>query len=797
MIYGSLEYNKNSPAKGYTDRILEIDLSSYSLRIAAVPPEMKKQFIGGRGYCLKLVFDGTDEKTKFDSTDNVLAIAGGPFCGETGFPGTGKFIFGTISPLTSTFCDSNVGGHFFSLIKLSGFDAISITGKTDKEVLILVDGDKSEIKIVDAPETEQSFSVAENIIENFSGSENKVNTALVTAGSGAVNSFMGCVNSVYYDPKRKRCRSKQAGRGGTGTVMRNKGLWGIAVKNNSSKSRSNSPVAPEKIRKAGKELRKTIKEVDPGAMRMYAQGTTSLVDMMNEFDILPVHNYQYGRDEKAKEISGEVFEKKYFKQGMPDGCFPGCTLSCTKGCESYKLKTGPYKGSIVAVDGPEYETAATASNVGIFDPDYIMEYSWYCDEYGLDTISVGVTFAFLFEAYDRGFISKADTDGLGLAWGSSSSALILLHNLAAGKGFAAEAGKGIRHMKDWISQKASQRSRKTYEDTYRELSDFGMECKGLEFSLYITKESLAQQGGYGFALKGAQHDESWLIALDLINKEMPTFKLKAEALMWFPLFRTWFNLAGLCKLPWIDIRHPEAKNTTEPSKNSPTIDYYLDLVNATLGTKKTLNDLLVESERSYLLHKLINLRQGFGTRIHDQIPLRAMAPVYMNEFIFLKERYEEYLKKEGVDLQGKTDKEKLHLLQTIRINQYGRLCDAVYSEKGYDLDGIPFKETLFRLGLEDEKYLTIIDSARKKRETEAAQNLKTDLHVYIAGQELTKQDLYCHCGTFIYEQNMNVAKNGDCEVNGLTENSNGGFQKDDYGFYLICSQCSTRFYVRD
>jgi len=240
-----------------------------------------------------------------------------------------------------------------------------------------------------------------------------------------------------------------------------------------------------------------------------------------------------------------------------------------------------------------------------------------------------------------------------------------------------------------------------------------MECKGLEFSMYGTKESLAQQGGYGFALKGAQHDEAWLIALDQVRNEMPTFEQKARALVWFPLFRTWFNIVGLCKLPWIDVRHPEAKDTAEPAKNLPTVSYYLELVNATLGTDRTLEDLLLESEIAYTLHKLINLRQGFGTREHDRIPLRAMAPVYLNEFLARKEYYEDRMAGfAGLQIEGKTDEEKLVMLQDFRREQYERLCDAVYDEKGYDRDGIPRKSTLLRLGFQDPKYLAIVDEAR-------------------------------------------------------------------------------------
>ena len=80
------------------------------------------------------------------------------------------------------------------------------------------------------------------------------------------------------------------------------------------------------------------------------------------------------------------------------------------------------------------------------------------------------------------------------------------------------------------------------------LQDIGMECKGLEYSEYMTKESLAMQGGYAMALKGAQHDEAWLIFMDMVNNQIPTFEMKAEALHYFPMFRTWFGLMGLCKL---------------------------------------------------------------------------------------------------------------------------------------------------------------------------------------------------------------------------------------------------------
>ncbi len=716
MTIASISYQKVKIDKGYTDRLLEINLSDRTMVVKEIPQKTREMFVGGRGYCLKMVYDGTTAATRYDSPENVLAFAGGPFCGESSFAGTGKFIIGSISPLTGTFCDSNVGGYFFPLVKNAGFDAITVTGKSIDDVMIFIDDEAGTISLKEAPKTDSSLLEAENLVEKWRGESKAKSIAFVNAGIGSKNTFFGCINSVYYDVPRQRCRAKQAGRGGMGTIMRDKGLWGIVVKGSLGGANRNQAVDKKGVRNAGTDLRKVIRDVDPNELRLAQQGTTSLLDMMNNHDILPVNNYKFGRDDRQVMVSGKIFEEKIFDQNYPDGCFAGCTLSCTKGCEAHTLTTGPFAGKTVPVDGPEYETAAAITNLGIFEIPAIMEYAWYCDEYALDTISTGVVIAFLIEAFQQGHLTKEDTDGIELKWDDKETIFDLLHNMAAGRGsFAGEVGHGIRHMKTWVSERAAARNGNDKNKIMRELELFGMESKGLEFSMYITKESLAQQGGYGFALKGPQHDESWLIALDQIKNEMPSFAEKAAALRWFPLFRTWFNIAGLCKLPWIDVRHPDAAKTADPAKNLPTVDCYLELVNSTLGTEKTLDDLLNESERCYLLHKLINLRQGFGTRIHDRIPLRAMAPVFADEFASRREYYVNNLKENtDIKINGQDDAELLQNLQDHRRQQYEILTDTVYAEKGFDLNGIPLDETLQRLGFEESEYQEIINQARQQ-----------------------------------------------------------------------------------
>ncbi len=348
--------------------------------------------------------------------------------------------------------------------------------------------------------------------------------------------------------------------------------------------------------------------------------------------------------------------------------------------------------------------------MGIFDPQFIMEYNWYCDEYGLDTISMGVTASFLMECVQRGFLAQEDV-GYPLAWGDTRAAGRLLHETARGEGFGKVCGQGVHRAKAVVADLHARRTGRPRREILAQLERFGMEMKGLEFSMYITKESLAQQGGYGFALKGPQHDEAWLIFIDQVHQELPTFEMKAQALKWFPLVRTWFNAVGLCKLPWIDVRNPEAARTENPARNLPSLDYYVKYLNATLGTRKTLQDVLDDSERLQLLQKMINVRHGKGSRESDRIPDRAMGPAFLNEYQARAAYYDEWLKERVGDEQLPGSMEERHaLLLRLRREAYERLCDVVYREKGYTDEGLPLPETLEAFGLLDAKALELLES---------------------------------------------------------------------------------------
>jgi aldehyde:ferredoxin oxidoreductase len=309
------------------------------------------------------------------------------------------------------------------------------------------------------------------------------------------------------------------------------------------------------------------------------------------------------------------------------------------------------------------------------------------------------------ECYEMGLINRKDTGGLELNFGNAEAALEILHQMARGEGFGAIVGQGIRRMKKIFAEK--------YGANPEVMRDIGMEAKGLEFSEYITKESLAQQGGYGLALKGPQHDEAWLIFLDMVNNLIPTFEQKAEALYWFPMFRTWFGLNGLCKLPWIDVIPPENKNTPEPAKVMVHVQNYAKFFYAVTGRKVTPDDLIAMSEKVYNFQRIFNLRMGFGTREHDNVPYRAVGPVTEEEYESRAERYDKQLKEKiGFDPEGKSTREKLSVLRKYREGEYEKLKDAVYKRRGWNSNGIPTLEKVKKLGIDLPEIVKVVENSQ-------------------------------------------------------------------------------------
>ncbi len=691
------EYTYTVPPveRGYTGQTLYVNLSDYTIAAKPVTEEMKEKFTGGRGFGLWLLWHGTKDDTRWNDPENEIVISSGPIGGITQYPGSGKSLVVTISPLTDIVIDSNVGGHFGPLLKFSGWDALEIQGKADREVIVVIDGQQGRITIEEAPDdvpvdTHQIGEWLKGLAEK---DEDLYYVSSVSAGRAAEHTRIGCLNFALYDRRRKAFRFKQAGRGGIGTVFRDKHIKALVVKSPPVRPDSNHPADLERIARAGIRLHKEIHDYDDSQNRMRRRGTPYLVQIMSDYDLLPVHNFKYGSHPDARKINGDVWEAR-FTQGGCHGCWYGCTMACSHAVDGYVVRTGPYKGQKVIVDGPEYETiAGVGSNCGIFDPDAILEINFYCDTYGIDTISFGTLTAFVMECYEAGILDKEKTGGLELRFGNADAALEMLHQMARGEGFGKIAGQGIRWMKQYFVEH--------FGADPQFLQDIGMEAKGLEYSEYVSKESLAQQGGYGLTNKGPQHDEAWLIFMDMVSNLLPTFEDKAEALHYFPMFRTWFGLVGHCKLPWNDIIPPDNKYTPEPAKIMAHVHNYLEIFAGVTGKEITLDDLITMSERVYNFQRVFNLRRGYGRREHDNVPYRSMGPVTVEEYESRAERYDKQLRELlGLDPERMTTEEKIAALRKYREEQYERLKDAVYARRGWTRDGVPTLETLRRLGID-------------------------------------------------------------------------------------------------
>jgi aldehyde:ferredoxin oxidoreductase len=702
----TLAYEPPVINKGYANRTLSIHLSESDIQTHAVTERMKHLFVGGKGFDLWLLWQAVASDTRWNDPENAICIASGPMGGTPAYPGSGKSIVTAISPLTGSVMDSNVGGYFGPYLKFAGFDALQILGKCDQPTIVYIDGLERSVTLLHGRDLPDDAYALSTTLNHHFAQGNPRTISVVAAGPGARHTLMGCLNFTWFDAKRKRVRYKQAGRGGMGTVFEDKGLRALVVRWDTVSLDTNQPADKATLKAVSKSYAKEIREMDPKQNEMARIGTTHLVPIMNDFDILPVNNFKFGQDKRAALIGREVFEQ-LFDPGF-DGCWMGCTVACAHGVRNFVPVTGPYKGREVFVDGPEYETiAGCGSNLGIFDPYTILEMNFYCDTYGLDTISTGTAMAFVMECFETGLIDERHTGGLALRFGNRSAALALLHQMARGEGFGRIVGQGIRRMKRIFAEQ--------FDADAKILADIGMEAKGLEFSEYISKESLAQQGGYGLALKGAQHDEAWLIFLDMVHNYMPSFEQKAEALHWFPMFRTWFSLCGLCKLPWNDVVPADNKETDEPAKVMKHVQWYAQYFESVTGRKAVAEDLIEMSERVYNFQRIFNLRMGFGRREHDAIPYRAMGPVTAEEYESRQARFDEQLtEKYHLDITAMETSEKVALLRERRQGDYEMLKDAVYKRRGWTPDGIPTLATVKRLGIDFPEVIEVLNAAGVK-----------------------------------------------------------------------------------
>ena len=130
--------------KGYTGKMLFVDLTTKNIEVKNLDPQIAKNYIGDYGLGAKLAYDLIKLETKPLSPENVIIVGAGPFAG-TSIPASSRCHVYTKFPLTNTIgCGGGPMG-FSSRLKWAGYDELIITGKADKPVFLKISDESTEL----------------------------------------------------------------------------------------------------------------------------------------------------------------------------------------------------------------------------------------------------------------------------------------------------------------------------------------------------------------------------------------------------------------------------------------------------------------------------------------------------------------------------------------------------------------------------------------------------------------------------------------------------------------------------
>ncbi|WP_461752416.1 aldehyde ferredoxin oxidoreductase family protein [Methanocorpusculum sp.] len=391
---------------GYAGNMVYVDLTSGTTAVKPTPPELKKSYIGGRGFGIRLLTDLVDPKIDPLSDKNILVFASGPLTG-TGIPLGSRYEVSAVSPLTGTVMSGNSGGVFGWKMKKAGFDAVVISGKAEKPVYLFLDNGKAELRDASHLWGKTTGETTDALLDELKDQTVRV-ACIGPAGEKQV--LFACIMNE---------KTRAVGRGGAGAVMGSKNLKAIAA-------RGDQPikVADEELLKTVKERVKNKIEENGIAKSLHTYGTAVLVNILNENYLLPTRNFQTAHFPEAEKISGETMAQTILKK--PKGCF-ACIIQCGR-VHEFDGESG---------EGPEYETDwGFGADCGVDDLKMIARANNLCNEYGLDSISVPTTIACLMEMAEKGYFDHP------IRFGDATGMLKLVEQIAKREGVGDELAEG-------------------------------------------------------------------------------------------------------------------------------------------------------------------------------------------------------------------------------------------------------------------------------------------------------------------------------------------------------------------
>lgn len=622
--------------------IAKIDLTTSVIEIKETPPELLKQFLGGRGLGAKLLFDHVGPEVEPLAPENFLIFSSAPLAG-TPWPTSARLHVTFKSPASGAYGYANSGGFFVAELRHAGFDAVMITGRASQPVLLkITDG---EITI--EPAARLWGQTTGYVHEALLGSQPQPSAGRV-ACIGPAGENLVTLAAIINDHNRA------AARGGPGAVMGSKNLKAIHVK------ATQRPVLPADYRAATKTVVQKLK-ADPHLDGLRQFGTLVLMDSKNAGGDQPAKNHQLVQVPYINRINAAAFDKYVLEH---KGCY-ACPIKCGRKSE---VAGGEYA---VKLGGPEYETTnALGPMCDVSDPEAIIYANHLCNEYGLDTISAGVTIAFALELHEKGLLTDPD---LSLEWGDAASVIGLLKKMAYRTGVGDVLANGTRRAAELIGQNAGQ---------------YAMQVKGLELPRQEPRFAKGFGLGHATSNRGADHlygmpaidlAGNWDAARQIFPPEIvpelmnpANEKYKPDMVVYGEHFCAITDALGICKFSTVE------EYSLFPADLAPGIA-------ALWAEPVTGQDLLAIGERIVNLERLYNVRQGFS-RADDQLPRRfteERAPLY------------EFIPDSATgDMQRSAEPFRFGLLEN-----FGAMLDRYYDLRGWSRQGIPQPGTLERLGL--------------------------------------------------------------------------------------------------
>jgi len=487
---------------GWNGKFLHVNLNKGKAIADKYESSMAKNFLGGRGFAVKILWDELRRGIDPLSAENKLVFAAGPLTGFA-LPSSGKLVVAAKSPLTGGYGDGNVGTFAAVQMRKAGYDAVIVEDKAKRPMVLLVQDES--VEFLDAKdlwglnsfETEKKlrdlYGRTAGILCIGQGGENLVKYATVVSQEG-----------------------RAGGRPGMGAVMGSKSLKAVVFVGS-----HDLPVADAKdMKQLGEEAYREVM-TKPNYAFWKRQGTMSTIEWSQENGVLPTYNYSEGVFSKAEGIGGFAMEKiKVSNRGCPQ-----CNMTCGN-----VVKDSDRKESEL-----DYENVAMlGSNIGLGDLKQVAAISRVADEYGLDTISLGSVLGFAMEASEKGLIDQH------VPWGEFKSTKALIKDIT------------FRH--DLLGNMLAEGVRSVSETIGRDSSRWAMHVKGLEISAYDCHTTPGMALAYGTSSVGAHHKDAWVISWEVkVGREGYNAE-KVDKIIELQRIRGGvFESLTVCRLPWIEV----------------------------------------------------------------------------------------------------------------------------------------------------------------------------------------------------------------------------------------------------